>query len=49
MNDAAKLTLPPKTLETKDPRAKAVLETAKAKYPKAVIKKMQAIYGNVQQ
>lgn len=30
MNDAAKLTLPPKTLETKDPRAKAVLETAKA-------------------
>jgi uncharacterized peroxidase-related enzyme len=30
MTDAAKLTLPPKTLETKDPRAKAVLETAKA-------------------
>lgn len=30
MNDAAKLTLSPKTLETKDPRAKAVLEKAKA-------------------
>ena len=30
MNDAAKLTLPPKTLETKDPRAKEVLEKAKA-------------------
>lgn len=30
MNDTAKLTIPPKTLETKDPRAKAVLETAKA-------------------